>query len=81
VHGIARHAVTADQVKSIKVPVEILVGDRNPAIAGTSIGANPFKPIGSSSWSRMPAISTASSNRSSSRAYLNWIDKNVLHAP
>jgi pimeloyl-ACP methyl ester carboxylesterase len=30
VHGIARLAVTADQIKSIKTPVEILVGDRDP---------------------------------------------------
>jgi pimeloyl-ACP methyl ester carboxylesterase len=30
VHGIARLAVTADQVKAIKVPVEVLVGDRDP---------------------------------------------------
>jgi pimeloyl-ACP methyl ester carboxylesterase len=30
VHGIAKLAVTEDQIKQVKLPVEILVGDRDP---------------------------------------------------
>jgi pimeloyl-ACP methyl ester carboxylesterase len=78
-HGIAKLAVTADQVKSIKVPVEILVGDRDPC---KRMYVDPLGPV-RDDWPIVLINGDGHMNcivkQQFKQGLLDWIDKNAGH--